>query len=97
MVNLLRESGNLPVYYPGDGEVYLKAAKMQNGDTLVAFFNISLDPIDNIELVADRAVTKIERLTPEGKYAPVDFTERGGKLTLDLSANTLAPEILILK
>ena len=97
LINLLTESGNLPVYYPDDSEVYLKAANMEDGALFVAFFNISLDPIDEITLVTDREVSTIEALMPNGSYKNVSFTADGKKLTLDISANILTPVILILR
>ena len=97
LIGLLSESGNLPVYYPDDSEVYLKAANMSDGALLVAFFNISLDPIDEIILVTDRAVNSVEALMPDGSYSPVDFTADGSRLTLHRSASILTPEILILR
>lgn len=97
LINLLSESGNLPVYYPGDSEVYMKAASMEDGSLFVAFFNISLDPIEEITLVTDRDVSKIDMLCPDGSYKAVNFTPEGKKLTLNISANILTPVILILR
>ena len=97
MINLLSESENLPVYYPDDSEVYLKAANMQDGALFVAFFNISLDPIDEITLVAGREIKSIDTLMPDGKYKSVSFTSNQNKLTLDIPANILTPVILILR
>ena len=80
MVNLLRETGNLPVYYPDDGEVYLRAANMPDGSMFIGFFNISLDPIEEITLVCERAVKSVKQLMPNGSYRSVDFAFNDGKL-----------------
>jgi hypothetical protein len=97
LISLLSESGNLPVYYPDDSEVYLKAANMPDGSLFVAFFNISLDPIDEITLVTERKVNVIEALCPDGSYRSINFRADDNKLTLDTRAEILTPVILILR
>lgn len=97
LVNLLKESGNLPVYYPGDQEVYLRAALTENGSLFVGFFNISLDPVEQITLWVDRKISSVEMLMPDGNYKTVSFTEKDGVITVNQSANILEPVILILK
>ena len=96
-INILSESGNLPVYYPGDSEVYLKAASTPNGELFVSIINISLDPIDEITLVVNREIRRIEALCPDGSYKSVKFSSDGNKLTLDASADILTPVILIMR
>jgi len=96
-IRLLKETGNLPVYYPDDAEVYLKAADAPNGETFVAFFNIGFDPIENITLVSEKPVSKIEKLTPDGERENVEFKSHDGVLELDEPAYTLNPVILFLK
>ena len=96
-IRLLKETGNLPVYYPDDAEVYLKAADAPNGETFVAFFNIGFDPIENITLVSEKPVSKIEKLTPDGEREEVAFKLVDGVLELDEPAYTLNPVILFLK
>lgn len=97
IAEFLESTGNLPVYYPEDAEVYLKAADAPNGETFVAFFNIGLDPIENITLNTKRPVSKIEMLNSDGKREAVSFEKDGETLTLDLPAYTLNPVILFLK
>jgi hypothetical protein len=96
-IELLAETGHLPVYYPDDSEVYLKAANMSDGSLFVAFFNISLDPIDEITLVTERKVNVIEALCPDGSYRSINFRADDNKLTLDTRAEILTPVILILR
>jgi len=75
----------------------MKAANMPDGALFVAFFNISLDPIDEITLVTDREIGKIDTLCPDGSYRPVNFRADGNKLTLDAPAEILTPVILIMR
>ncbi|MBQ0104558.1 MAG: hypothetical protein KBT47_00800, partial [Armatimonadetes bacterium] len=65
LTQLLREAGELPVYYPEDAEVCMKAADMEDGSLFVAIFNIGLDPIEEFPLIFDREIKSLEMLTPE--------------------------------
>lgn len=97
LVNLLKNAGELPVYYPGDEEVYLKAATTENGEMLVALFNIGLDPIEKIELICDFSPKCFKILTPSGERASVTYTQNGDKYTLDIGALTLEPVIIFIE
>lgn len=96
MVRLMKEFGHLPVYYPDDAEVYLRAADTQDGELLCAFFNIGLDPIEEITLTADRPVTKVEKLSETGERQACAFAVRDGVITVQEPANILDPVILFL-
>lgn len=95
-IRLLKETGNLPVYYPGDAEVYLKAAQIPDGETFVAFINIGLDILESVTLVPEKTVTRIEKLDSNGERVPVNFKMVNGILELDIPAYTLEPIILFL-
>lgn len=95
-IRLLQETGNLPVYYPDDAEVYFKAAEAPNGELFCAFFNICMDPIEEITLVCDREITKIEKLTETGDRVPVEFTVENGVITVQEPAHILTPVMLFL-
>lgn len=96
LVGLLREAGCLPVWYEGDEEVYLKAARTPSGALLCALFNVGLDPIDEIVLRTDAPVRAVSRLTPDGARAECAFRRDGERLTVALPLPTLAPVILFL-
>lgn len=96
MVNLLRESGNLPVYFVGDEEVYLKAGTLPDGSLLVALFNIGLDPIDEICLDCEKAVTNVEYLDCDGKRQKTKFHTENGRVTVARPLYTLEPVVLFL-
>ena len=96
MTELLRESGNLPIYYEGDGEVYLKAGYLPSAEMLVAAFNIGLDPIDEITLNCEKAVSKVEYLTEKGEKKPAPYRCENGILTVGLPLYTLEPVVLFL-
>ncbi len=97
IIDMMRTAGELPVYYPEDAEVYLRAADMEDGRLFCAVFNLGLDPIDRLTLAADHPVTAIERLQADGTFAPVAFTtDENGVMTLDLPCYTLDPVVLTL-
>ena len=96
LISFLRETNNLPVYYPDDAEVYLKAANTPDGKLFCAFTNLSLDDIEKVTLVADRKITSVTMLTPSGTWESVSFIEDAdGVLTIDTPADTLHPVIMI--
>lgn len=94
---MLESAGECPVYYPGDAEVYLRAADLPDGGLFCAFFNIGLDPIEQIELVIDRPVESISYLNPEGNWCPVSYSAENGRYTLELSAGVLNPVMLMMR
>ncbi|MBR5444866.1 MAG: hypothetical protein IKV57_02010 [Clostridia bacterium] len=97
LIDMMKMAGELPVYYPEDAEVYLRAADMADGRLFCAVFNIGLDPIDVLTLAAEKPVTKIEKLMPDGSFREIGFTkDENGILTLDTPAGVLDPVILIL-
>ena len=97
LVDILRDSGNLPLYYPDDAEVYIKAATTAEGNLFCAFFNIGFDPLEEIPLVVDRPVNRVRRLLSDGSYADIPFTVSGHLVTIETPAYTLDPVILILE
>ena len=97
LIEILCECGHLPVYYPDDAEVYLKAALTEDGNLFCAFVNIGLDPIEEITLVPDRKIARIKKLQEDGTYEDCSFEDKNGTLTLDSAAGTLDPVILILE
>ena len=98
LCRLLGEAGALPVYYDGDAEVYMKAARIKDeaGKLALAVFNIGLDPLDEITLKCEGTPSRIEYLTPDGEYREVGFTASGGTVTAELPLMTLEPQVLII-
>ncbi len=97
LINILKTTNEMPVYYPNDEEVYLKVADMPNGDTFIALFNIGLDPIDKVELCCDFNATAFEKLMPDGTLKSIDFTCEAGKYILETDAKTLDPVVIFIK
>lgn len=97
IIEMLKLTNELLVYYPNDEEVYLKCADMENGDVFVAFFNIGLDPIEKIELCCSFEAKGFEILLPNGESKSVDFECRENKYILDKNANILDPVVIFIK
>jgi len=96
LIEMVKSVDELPVYYPNDEEIYLKAADMENGDLFCAAFNIGLDPIDNLELVCDFEAKAFKKLMPNGESKEIDFKYEGGRYILDTPCNILDPVILFI-
>ena len=96
-VNLLKATGNLPVYYPEDAEVYLRAGYLPDGKLFVAVFNIGLDPLDDLPLVVEGSVKNIQMLLSDGKFQDVEFTTCGENVTVNTPAHILTPVILTIE
>ncbi len=94
--DILRRTGNLPVYYAGDSEVYLRGGKLPDGRLMCVFFNIGLDQLFEIPIVTEKPVEKLEMLTPEGESVPCPFRVEEGSLIAETPAYTLMPVVLFL-
>ena len=95
--DILSLGGHLPVYYPGDLEVYMRAGTVSNGEMLVALFDLSLDGSDEVTLkVTDKAVS-VEKLNADGERIPCEFQYTNGELTVFEALHTLEPMVLFIK
>ena len=97
MIRILSDLGALPIYYPEDAEVLMKAARMPDGRMLCALLDMTLDPIEELPLVINREVNHIKYLKPDGSYESVGFTRNENLYTLDITANIFDPLILIIE
>ncbi len=95
-IDILKEHGEDLVYYPGDAEVYLKTANMDDGGYFVSFINECADPIENIELIVNKKVEKVYKLDENGDRVEVKFTQKGDLVTLDCQSIVLQPVLLLI-
>ena len=96
MIEILSKRGHLPVYYPEDVDVYLRAGYLENGEIMAAFFNIGFDQLDEIPVVCEKKVNKIEKLCPDGSRAECKFTVENGTVRVSERLETLMPVILFI-
>jgi hypothetical protein len=95
LIEILQAASELPVYYPGDEEVYFRVADMEDGGMLCAIFDLSCDPLEDTALVCASPVTRIEHLTADGRWEKIAFLDCGeGRYQLDLRCEHLDPVIL---
>lgn len=97
VIGIMKDLGCLPVYYPGDAEVYVKAGKIKSGEMMVVFIGVSADILESVDLCFDKPVNKIEMLTPCGERKEVSFKVENGVCKIDEIANTLKPIVLYVK
>lgn len=96
-IRLLKQMGELYIYYPGDEEMYFRAAKINDGSAFCALFNLGFDPIEKIKLVIYDDVNEILKLMPDGTYQSVSFEKDEETYVVDSECITLEPVILIIK
>lgn len=96
ITEILSKRGHIPVYYPEDGEVYLRAGYLENGEIMAAFFNLGFDQLEDVPLVCSKKVSKIEKLMPDGTREECKFTEDNGVIRVAETMNTLIPVVLFI-
>ena len=97
LISILEELGELPVYYPDDAELLLRAHELDDGSLMVAVLDMSLDTVEELPLVINRPVSEILRLMPDGSYKQVGFKNDKKRYELDITAQVFDPVILIIK
>ena len=97
LVSLMKQYGDLPVYYDGDEEMLMKAAYTPDGGLFCALFNLGWDPIEEIALVCEKPVQQVQMLQPDGSRANAAFRMEDGVLVVEKPAYTLDPVVLFLK
>jgi len=96
LVEILKYAGELPVYYPEDAEVYIRAGKLPTGEVMVAFFNLGFDDLEDTPLVLDFEAKKIEKLKADGTRSECEFAVEDGVTRVAESADTLTPVVLFI-
>ena len=96
LIEILSRSGNLPLYYPEDAELYLRAGYLPDGRIMAAVFNLSHDVLEELPLIIDRPVTRVWALNEAGEEIACEFEYENGKLTVKKSVLTLDPFVLFI-
>ncbi len=96
-VRLLSQSGQFPVYFPGDEEMYLRAGTHADGRYFCTLFNIGLDPLeDEVILATEEKITAVTYLDENGTEQPLPFTWENGTLKIQKTVLTMDPLVLFL-
>ena len=96
IVQILKDLDCLPIYYPEDAEVFMKAAKTRDGKLFCAILNMSLDVLEELPLATKQSIRGIKRLLPNGSYETVDFQRVQDRIELSLTAYPYDPVVLLL-
>ena len=94
LIDIASKTGQMPVFYPGDEEVYFRCAKMEDESLFAAMINISMDKIENVELVSSKDITKIQMMDNLGQWVDVNFEKQNDKYITDIDCEILIPLIL---
>ena len=98
IVSLLKQGNNLPVYYVGDAEICLRAAKVADSDLIFCvIYNIGFDSLGKITLWTSFETENVSVLCPDGNFRDVNFKADGSNIIIDVEANTLMPVVCMLK
>lgn len=97
LTDMLTAAGELPLWYPGDEEMYFRAARVAGGGLFCALFNIGLDPIEETVLSCREPITRVRILQPSGEWGTIPFTQMGERISLSVPCLTLTPVVLLLE
>lgn len=96
LVDILSKNDLLPLYYPEDAELYLRAGRLQGGETFAVAFNLSQDALDELPLVIKSTVSRVDRLDERGERVPCDFEVRGDVTYVKSPIAAMEPLALII-
>lgn len=97
-VKLFKRANVLPIYYEGDVEMCLRAAKLSDGRMLAAFFNLGYDPLDTLTVYLENEPSAILYLDKKGEEVPLTFEKTtDGFYEIGISVEPMYPVILIIK
>ena len=96
LVDILSKNDLLPVYYPEDAELYLRAGRLGDCKIFAAAFNLSQDTLDELPLVIQSAVSRIDRLNEQGETVPCNFEVHDGVTYVKYPIAAMEPLVLII-
>lgn len=97
LIKILLSQNCLPVFYPDDADVYLRASYLENGELMCGFFNMGLDVIDEITLVIKDKFSKIEILQPDGARKNCEYYIKDGVVHVKEQAGVFLPVVFFIK
>ena len=86
----------MPIYYPEDGEIYMRAGQLENGEYMVAAFNLGFDVLEDFPLAVTMPIKKVEVLACDGTRQPIAFEPEGDKIRIKTEMRTLMPQVFFL-
>lgn len=96
LIKILSQGNYLPIYYPEDGEIYLRAGRLSNGEYMVAAFNLGFDVLEDFALMVTIPVNRVETLLPDGTRTDISFERVGDMIRIKTEMRTLMPQVFFL-
>ena len=96
MIEIMSHGTPLPVYYPEDAEVYLRAGYLGSGEMMVALFNLGHDELEDIPLSLSGEVKRVEALLPSGERETREFVRTDNGIRISERVPAVTPVILFL-
>lgn len=96
IIEIMSHGTPLPVYYPEDAEVYLRAGYLGSGEMMVALFNLGHDELEDIPLVISGEVKRVEALLPTGERDVRKFEKTDNGIRIFEHVPAVTPTILFL-
>lgn len=97
LVKMMRDMGEMPLYYTSDEEVYLKAARMEGGGLFAALFNLGYDVIEEMPFDVEDEVSSVSYLGTDGLWHPCAYRREGNTVTVEKTALPMDPVILLFR
>ncbi|MCQ2379248.1 MAG: hypothetical protein MJ016_08640 [Victivallaceae bacterium] len=85
----------LPLYAKALQNVYFRCGERPDGSLLAAFYNLSYDALDTIDLFTAGTVKQVELLQGDGSWKIVDFTQQND--TLRIQKSVACQEFVVMK
>ena len=98
LVELLLRAYVLPVYYPGDAEICMRAGYLTDGRLLVVIWNLGFDPLESLPLCITKQIKRASVMLPDGSLKEVK-TQHGCDAILDFAVRVepMYPVVLVIE
>lgn len=96
-VQILKASGNLPIYCEGDEQVYVKYAVTEKGDGWCMLLNTGFDVMDEIRICTTKQIRTVKILDGYGNYNDCNFEKTSIGISVKIVLKTLMPQIILLQ
>ena len=95
IIRLMRSTAVLPLYYTGDVDMYMRGGFLPDNSMIGVLFNLGTDQLESVELFIDRKFSKVEYLTPEGRWNELSYRSVAEKeIEVDLRVETFMVQVL---
>ena len=97
-ISILKRAGALPVYYHGDNEICLRSGYLSDGTLLCAAFDLSYDPMDELDLYLEKAPSSIKLLCSDGSLKELEWKEQQDNIySVQTKVEPLYPVVILIK